>query len=110
VTHAFALTTCPKKPIDIFHRYDNLYAKIYISDSSPLKFNKRWGCLMARIHITNDPSGHILVSFTDNPLLVAKVKTIEGRKWHPVEKHWNFPNRDDILGKIVKVFGENKFK
>jgi hypothetical protein len=100
--------TCPKKTIDIFNRYDNLYIKINIPDSSPLKFSKRWGCLMARIRISNDPSGRIVVSFPYDPLLVAKVKTIDGRRWHPVEKHWNFPNRDDILEKIIKVFGENE--
>ena len=47
--------------------------------------------MMARIHILNDPSGRIIVSFPYDPLLVSKVKTIEGRRWHPAEKHWSFP-------------------
>jgi hypothetical protein len=47
---------------------------------------------MARIHISNDPSGHIIVSFPYDPLLVSKVKTIDGHRWHPAEKHWSFPN------------------
>ena len=59
---------------------------------------------MARIHISNDPSGRIIVSFPYDPLLVSKVKTIEGRRWHAVEKHWSFPNTDGILEKILKVF------
>jgi hypothetical protein len=63
---------------------------------------------MARIHISNDLSGRIIVSFPYDPLLVPKVKTIDGRRWHPAEKHLSFPNRDGILGKIVKVFGENE--
>jgi len=45
---------------------------------------------MARIQIANDPSGRIIVSFPYDALLVAKVKTIEGRRWHPEEKHWSF--------------------
>ena len=45
---------------------------------------------MARIQISNDPSGRIILSFPYDPLLVSKVKTIDGRRWHPVEKHWSF--------------------
>ena len=47
---------------------------------------------MARIKISNDPSGQIIVSFSYDPLLVSKVKTIEGRRWHPIENYWSFPN------------------
>jgi hypothetical protein len=35
---------------------------------------------MARNHISNDPSGRIIVSFPYDSLLVAKVKTIEGSR------------------------------
>ncbi len=45
---------------------------------------------MARIQISNAPSGRIIVSFPYDPILVSKVKTIEGRKWQPTEKHWSF--------------------
>jgi hypothetical protein len=45
---------------------------------------------MARINVSKDPSGRIIVSFPYDALLVAKVKTIEGRRWHPAEKHWSF--------------------
>jgi hypothetical protein len=47
---------------------------------------------MARINVSKDPSGRIIVSFPYDALLVAKVKAIEGRRWHPAEKHWSFPN------------------
>jgi hypothetical protein len=46
---------------------------------------------MARIQISNDPSGRIIVSFPYEPLLVSKVKTIDGRRWPLAEKHWTFP-------------------
>jgi len=93
---------------------------------------------MGRIQISNDPSGRISVSFPHALLLVEKVnpavplegqlgapptlypavfnnalcngwvKTIDGRQWHPDEKHWSFPNKDDILEKILKVFGDKE--
>ena len=63
---------------------------------------------MVEANIKKDISGRILVSFRYDPLLVAKIKTIEGRRWHPAEKHWIFPNRDDILDKILKVFGDKE--
>ena len=59
---------------------------------------------MARIQISKDPSGRIIVSFPYDPLLVEKVKTIDGRRWHPVEKHWSFPKLDGMVEKILKVF------
>ena len=46
--------------------------------------------MMARIQVSKDPSGHIIVSFPYDPLLVEKVKAIEGRRWHPTGKHWSF--------------------
>jgi len=59
---------------------------------------------MARIQVSNDPSGRIIVSFPYDPLLVSKIKTIEGRRWHPAEKHWSFHKLDGMLKKILKVF------
>jgi hypothetical protein len=63
---------------------------------------------MARIHISSDPSGRIIVSFSYHPLLVEKVKSIDGRRWHPAEKHWSFPKSNSMLEKILKVFGEEE--
>jgi hypothetical protein len=60
---------------------------------------------MARIQISNDPSGCIIVSFPYDPLFVEKVKSIDGRRWHPEDKHWSFPKLDGMLDKILKVFG-----
>jgi integron integrase len=53
-------------------------------------------------------SGRITVAFPYDPLLVAKVKTIGGYKWHPDKKYWSFPNSDEILNKILKVFGQEQ--
>ena len=69
---------------------------------------------MARIQVSKDPSGHIIVSFTYHPVLVSNVKTIDGRRWHPTEKHWmehffesapwSFLNKNATLEKILMVF------
>jgi len=57
---------------------------------------------MARVQISNNPSFRIIISFPYNPLLFAKIKAIEGRKWIPAEKHGSFPNTDRILAKILE--------
>jgi hypothetical protein len=59
---------------------------------------------MARIQISNDPSGRIIVSFPYDPFLIEKVKTIDGCRWHPTEKHWSFPNKNGTLEKILRTF------
>jgi len=58
---------------------------------------ERWSYMMARIQISNDPSGRIILSFPYDHLLVAKVKTIDGRRWHPVGKRRSFPNTVGLL-------------
>jgi site-specific recombinase XerD len=59
---------------------------------------------MARIQVSNDPSGRITVSFPYDPLLVEKVKSIDGRRWHPEEKYWSVPYSEGTVEKILKVF------
>jgi hypothetical protein len=55
------------------------------------------------VNITKDDAG-IVVTFPYNPQLVAKVKTIPGRKWHPEKKFWSFPNTDGTLERLLKAF------
>jgi hypothetical protein len=56
---------------------------------------------MARIQVSKDLSGRIIVSFPYDPLLVAKVKTIDGRRWHPAEKHWGFQSCIHVSTKSI---------
>jgi hypothetical protein len=53
--------------------------------------------MMARIQISYDPSGCLTVSFPYDPVVVSKLKTTNGRKWHPAKKHWGFRNTEEIL-------------
>ena len=61
---------------------------------------------MAGIQVSKDPAGRVIISFPYDPLLVEKVKTIAGRRWHPAEKHWSFPSTDGMFEKILKIFGD----
>jgi hypothetical protein len=67
---------------------------------------------MAKVFISNDPSGHILLSFQYNPLFVVKVKIINGRRGHPVEKQWSFqtlhPHECEKNRKDKKPLGQFK--
>lgn len=56
------------------------------------------------ITISKYVSGRIIVSFPYDPNLVAKVRTIDGRKWHKDKNYWSFPDTDGTLEKILEVF------
>ena len=59
---------------------------------------------MNGINISENKIGLIILTSPDDPLPVAKVKSISNHRWHPVEKVWNFPNTNGTLVKILKVF------
>ncbi len=56
------------------------------------------------VKVGKDVSGRIKASFFYDSQLVARVKTIEGRKWHKDEKYRSFPNTDGSIEKILKAF------
>jgi len=60
---------------------------------------------MNRINISENKIGQIILTSPDDPLLVAKGKSIPNQRLHPVDKLWNFTNTDGMLDKILKVFG-----
>ena len=60
------------------------------------------------VTVSKDSQDGIAVSFPYDPKLVAKVKTIEGRKWHKEEKYWSFLNTDETLKKILKAFEDEE--
>jgi len=63
---------------------------------------------MDKITINKGTSNRIRVSFSYNKDHIAKIKTINGYKWHPEGKHWSFPYSEDTLKKILSAFsGEN---
>jgi hypothetical protein len=63
---------------------------------------------MVEVNIRKGEFGRIVVSFPYDPSVVTKIKAIEGRRWHPVEKHWSFTKLNGMLEKILKVFGDEE--
>ncbi len=63
---------------------------------------------MDRIYISNAPSARIIFSFPYDPLLVSKIKTIDGRRWHKDRKCWSFSNTNGTLEKILNAFEGEK--
>jgi len=55
------------------------------------------------IKIGPDVSGRIRVTFPYSPEVVARLRTIKTRKWHPDGKFWSFENSKPILNDILSV-------
>lgn len=50
-------------------------------------------------------NGEIAISFPYDPALVAKVKVIQGRRWHPKKRYWGLPYSDNVLERVLSTFG-----
>ena len=46
----------------------------------------------------------LAVQFPYHPELVAKIKTVRNRKWHPEHKYWTIPNSADSAAQLSTVF------
>jgi len=49
-------------------------------------------------------SERIAISFPYDPALVAKVKSIQGSRWHPEKKYWSLPYSEGVLERILSTF------
>jgi integron integrase len=56
------------------------------------------------IEISPDTLGRIKVSFPYSPAIVAKIRSIRTRRWHPEEKYWSFPHSAAVLHEILSTF------
>ncbi|MFA4885465.1 MAG: tyrosine-type recombinase/integrase [Desulfotomaculaceae bacterium] len=54
---------------------------------------------MARIVVEKGQPEESIIRFPYDPTLVAKIKTIEGRRWNPLEKYWTVPITHDHQAK-----------
>ena len=55
------------------------------------------------VSISPDIAGRIRVTFPYSPEVVAKIKTIETRRWHPEGKYWSFEHSKPILDEILSA-------
>jgi len=59
---------------------------------------------VARIVVEKGQPEEIIIRFPYDPTLVAKIKTIEGRRWNPLEKYWTVPITHGIIDVLTKTF------
>lgn len=48
----------------------------------------------SEIRVQNADFKEMRVTFPYNSSFIKKIKTIDGRMWHPEEKYWSFPNKE----------------
>lgn len=48
------------------------------------------------------------ICLTYSQRLIEKIKTVEGRRWHPVEKHWSIPGDNQTIHHLAKVLKGEK--
>jgi hypothetical protein len=59
------------------------------------------------VSIERDGPGQIRVTFPCDPTLVAKVRTIRSRRWHPDGKYRTFPDSAETLEETRRAFAGN---
>lgn len=55
------------------------------------------------VKIRPGASGRITVSFPYDPEVVARLRTVKTRKWHPDGRYWSFEHSKPILDEIVSA-------
>ena len=52
----------------------------------------------APIRVEPGEAGRLIVRLPYTPERVAKIKTVDGRRWHGPEKYWSVPRDEDVAG------------
>ena len=56
------------------------------------------------IHFEPGEPGRLIVCFPYSREGVEKIKTVPGRRWHPVEKYWSIPDTEEVLAEMRTLF------
>lgn len=59
---------------------------------------------MATVLLEKDDKSKISIRFDYRPELVAKIKEIKGRSWHPEKKYWTVPDNESTLDLLCAIF------
>ena len=62
------------------------------------------------IRICPGATGRLNVYFPYTPEDVAKIKTVLGRRWNPVEKCWSIPHAEGMVENLLSLFGGEQTK
>jgi site-specific recombinase XerD len=49
------------------------------------------------------PAGRLIVRFRPTPELLAIIKAVSGRRWHPEQRHWTVPDTDESRAALIGV-------
>lgn len=60
--------------------------------------------LGSSIQVRPGEAGRLIVLLPYTPERVSKIKTIVGRRWHPMEKYWTIPHTDGIIAHLLVLF------
>jgi integron integrase len=55
---------------------------------------------MEPLRIEPGEPGRLIVRFRFSPECLAKIKTVPGRRWHPIERFWTVPAEDGMEGRL----------
>jgi len=56
------------------------------------------------IRVRAGPEGRLIVHLPYSPERLAKIKTVEGRRWHGPEKYWTVPSTPDMPERLRALF------
>lgn len=56
------------------------------------------------IDISPGPEGRLIVRFSYAAARVEKIKTVEGRRWHVLEKYWTVPDIPEMRDRLQTLF------
>lgn len=59
---------------------------------------------IAELKLQAGEAGRLMVYFPYRPDLVARIKTLPGRRWHPEQKCWSLPHTPESLARLQEVF------
>jgi integrase len=58
----------------------------------------------APIRVEPGVAGRLIVRLPYTPERVAKIKTVDGRRWHGPEKYWSIPHEEDSIARLKSLF------
>lgn len=67
-------------------------------------FTAQSALIIMQIAITPFPDNRFALSVPYNEKLLVELKSIPGHRWHPGEKLWSFPDRQENLDRILTMF------
>lgn len=64
----------------------------------------------APIRVEPGDAGRLTVRLPFTPERVAKIKTVDGRRWHGPEKHWSVPLDDGARDRLAALFAGDRIE